>query len=223
MPNPTFDEITGLPISPDDDYDYVADPLRNDPKRHLPKDVDSVTARQKEAASRGVPYYPSPWECQELGKWWVVPEDEQEELMRAETPRHAWVEMIEPRLADPSLYHGSIDETPTAWDGMLTEHANWGNIVTTTRIGVQWLQLRPEALGKGTNATKTISTIMRSLGWTTRRQRVEGMRVAPHVWVVSVPSGTVYRLPSDGTDENSENGAGSVRNDIRTDDDDIPF
>ena len=61
----------------------------------------------------------------EKGKWWNVPEREHEELMKSETPRHAWEEMIAPRLADQTLFRGTQRQTPTPWDGTLVEHANW--------------------------------------------------------------------------------------------------
>lgn len=162
--------------------DYPESFMRNDPRRHLPNDVESVARRQDEANARGEPYYPTPWECQELGKWWNVPEDEQAELIKAETADHAWQEIIEQRLTDPGLYHGRPDETPTAWDGGISDTANWGNIVTNTRIGTLWLRLNPDALGRGTGTSKTISGIMRKLGWTLRRMRVPGMMTMPHVW-----------------------------------------
>lgn len=151
-------------------------------------------------------------EMLELGKWWNVPEDEQAELIEAETADHPWQEIIEPRLAERGLYRGTPDEEPTPWDGSLAEHAQWGNIVTITRIGVLWLRLNPDSLGRGTANTKAISAIMRKLGWTLKRTRVAGMVTVPRVWT----------HPESIRNELQEI-ADNARNAYRTDDDDIPF
>jgi len=188
------------------------DRFANDPRRHLPNDLESVQRRQAEAMARGEPYYPTPWECQEMGKWWNVPEDEQAELIAAETAEHPWQEIIEPRLAERGLYHGRQDETPAPWDGSLADSANWGNIVTNVRIGVLWLKLNPDSLGRGTANTKAISAVMRKLGWELKRTRVEGMASRPNVWTHVESIGDEIR-----------NVADNVRNDSRTDNDDIPF
>jgi hypothetical protein len=210
--NPTHDPVTGRAIHPQDDYDYGRDVHRNDPRRHLPNDLDSVEARQEAASAAGQPYFPTPWECWNIGKWWNVPEDEQAELIAGETAEHPWQEIVEPRLVERGLYRGRQDETPTPWDGSLADGANWGNIVTNVRIGVLWLRLNPDSLGRGTTNTKAISAIMRKLGWELKRTRVPGMRTSPKVWTHPESIGN-------GISEIADD----VRNDIRTDDDDIPF
>lgn len=182
------------------------------PESDQPNDLASIRARQDAAKAAGRPYFPSPAECQELGKWWNVPEDEQALLIAGETADHPWQEMIEPRLADAGLYRGLIGQTPTPWDGTISDSTSWGNIVTVTRIGVQWLRLNPDALGRGTVATKTISAIMRKLGWTLTRTRVDGMISAPKVWTHTETIG------NETTDI-----ADNVREHTRTEDDDIPF
>ncbi len=208
MPRLTHDPVTGRAIHPMDDYDYVTDPRRSDERRHLPNDTASVSARQKEANDRGEPYWPTKWECVHLGKWWNVPEEEHAALIAAETADHAWHDIIENKLAsEPSLYHNAPGEIPTPWDGSLAEHATWGNIVTTTRIGIQWLRLNAEAFGRATGTAKNISSTMRRLGWTLKRTRVQGMATLPNVWIK--PSWVC----STSSDSIVNNG----------DDDDIPF
>lgn len=227
MPNnPTHDPVTGREIDRLDDYDYTADRLRGDPRRHLPNDLESVTARQHAANAQGEAYYPSPWECWHKGKWWNVPEDEQAVLIADETADHPWQEILEPRLSERGLFRGSDGEVPTPWDGSLGEGSNWGNIVTVTRIGVLWLRLNPDSLGRGTANTKAISAIMRKLGWTLRRQRVPGMATQSKVWINPVPN-AFHEGDSEGTNEfrGNRNGvfADTVSETTRTDDDDIPF
>ncbi len=106
-------------------------------------------------------------------------------------------------------------ETPTLWDGVVSETANWGNTVTTMRIGVQWLRYTLESMGRGTSHIKTISAHMRSLGWEPRRQRIDGMTARPWVWTVSEAIFGRW-------DRNSEH-ADTVQQSISTDNDDIPF
>ena len=212
MPRLTHDPVNGWEIHPDDDYPYDRDPCRNDPRRHLRNDTVSVAARQKEANDRGEPYFPTPWECWNIGKHWNVPTEAQEELIEASRPPNALREMIEPKLNDPSLFHGAPDEVATPWDGTMGQSANWGNIVTNIRIGVQWIGYHPGDLGKSSREIKNIGSCMRELGWTSERRRVDGMDTRPMIWI----------KPNWIRSANSEN-SDSVRNDSRTDDDDIPF
>lgn len=146
------------------------------------------------------------------GQWWNVPDDEQAELIEAETAEHPWQEMIEPKLNDATLYRGALGQVATPWDGTIGEATDWGNIVTVTRIGVQWLRLNPDALGRGTQATKTISAIMRKLGWELKRTRVRGMLSAPKVWTHPESIGNRIQEIADNAREAS-----------RIDDEDVPF
>lgn len=166
----------------------------------------------------------------EKGKWWNVPEKEHAELMRVETTTHPWEEMIAPRLAERGLFLGRDGEAATPWDGTLVEHANWGNIVTTTRIGIQWLRLTPDSLGRGMANTKTIGACMRKLGWEMQRRRVDGMEIRPNVWTPTPEILSLMLTDSLGTALGTEiirdrigHNAAAIEISIRTDDEDIPF
>lgn len=118
-----------------------------------------------------------------LGQWWNVPGDEQDALIEAERAVHPWEEIIEAKLGQWQGYTGRDDVRPTPWDGTLAEATDWGNTLTVTRIAVQWLRLSPETLGRGMSNGKTISSIMRKLGWDLRRVRVPGAQGLPYVFV----------------------------------------
>jgi hypothetical protein len=174
------------------------------------------------------PEIPANADALEAGKWWNVPADEQAVLMDAETARHAWHEIIEARLGREMgagwIFTGNLSATgpasrPSPWDGTATETTDWGNTLTIPRIGIQWLGLSSETLGRNTAAARIIASVMRSLGWETRRQRIAGMSDRPWIFVCPVPSesGNEQALEVPDSDERylSEQG--------RSDDADIPF
>ncbi len=127
----------------------------------------------------------------QMGKWWNVPEDEQVALMADETVRHGWQGMLEARLhreiADNNVYRGlpTRDVAVTAWNGLVGEGADWGTLLTSERIALQFLGLQSSELGRGSVATKTIGSIMRGLGWELKRMRVAGRSDRPHAWTLS--------------------------------------
>lgn len=167
-----------------------------------------------------------------MGAWWNVPSDEQESLMDAETYVHPWQEVITARLRTArGLYTGALGERITPWDGSTGEGTDWGNALTVTRIGIEWLGLTPEQLGRGSAAGKTIGACMRALGWTLRLQRVHGTAERLKVFVLSpinedgtprapgLPSSMVSDETIDATgdrDDMPTSGGGSS-------DDDMPF
>lgn len=164
----------------------------------------------------------------EAGKWWNVPADEQAVLMDAETARHAWHEIIEARLGREMeagwIYTGNpaargTAGRPTPWDGTVTETTEWGNTLTIPRIGIQWLGLSSETLGRNTAAARIIAGVMRSLGWETRRQRISGMSERPWVFVCPVP----YESQNEQEQEVTEPDERFLSEQGRSDDADIPF
>jgi hypothetical protein len=126
-----------------------------------------------------------------IGQWWNVPEGEQEALIEDETFVHPYQERIAARLASENLsqFHlGRLGGDPVAtfWDGTANESTDWGNTLTVTRIGVQWLDLSSDSLGRGSAAGKTIGACMRALGFETRQLRRPGTTERVKVYVVSL-------------------------------------
>lgn len=165
----------------------------------------------------------------ELGKWWNVPSEEQAVLMDAETFIHPWSDTIAARLTDVSGYYTGLPTSPrpTAWDGTTGDAADWGNLLTVTRIGIAWLGLTHDQLGRGSATGKTIGAIMRSLGWTATQVRIPGSTLRTKAYVLSpmrVAEIENQRLErADMAAENNNGDIGDTRDIVRDDCEDIPF
>lgn len=166
------------------------------------------------------------------GQWWNVPEAEQIELMDAETYVSPWQETVEAKLVDMSAYYiGLPSQRPTRWDGTANESTDWGNLLTVTRIGVQWLDMTREQLGRGSANGKTIAAIMRSLGWELKQVRVPGGSDRVKAFVLSLQRAydiEAQRLTETGLWSAAHSGDTGDTEDNRSDtvnnrDDDIPF
>lgn len=168
-----------------------------------------------------------------LGQWWNVPSAEQVELMDAETFESPWQAMIESRLAAELArgtiwrgQHGTANVGIEPWDGTANETTQWGNLLTVTRIGVQWLNLTLEQLGRGSAYGKTIAAIMRGLGWELKQVRIPGSSLRTKAFVLSLQSQAQGGSSSgdDGSHASAENRSDmNGRSDNRIDDEDMPF
>lgn len=125
------------------------------------------------------------------GKWWNVPTAEQEELIEGETLRHGWHSIIEARLETEirrnTVYRGLLsgDIAVTAWDGTISDATDWGSLVTTERIALQWLALQSSEIGRSSATGKSIGAIMRAIGWELKRMRIPGRTERVYAWVLS--------------------------------------
>lgn len=167
----------------------------------------------------------------ERGKWWNVPALEQEELMEAETHQSPMHDAIAGRLRS-EMQAGNVwlgqrtiegNQGVIHWDGNMSPTAQWGNLLTVLRIGVQWLGLSADSLGKGTAHAKTIGTCMRALGWEPKQVRLSSYdKVRAYV---PGPGAYLMTGQDDAEGESAENVTQSngTRRDNGTDENDIPF
>ena len=162
------------------------------------------------------------------GRWWNVPADEQAELIEAETFASPFQEMIAARLQVEGA-RGTVwrpGDAVRPWDGTLGDATDWGNLLTVSRIGVQWLGMSPDTLGRGMAHAKTIGACMQALGYEARQVRLPGSGERVRAYVLS-------RLNSDsGANSASAQNEGEFGNsnsdttgqrDNCIDDADIPF
>lgn len=165
----------------------------------------------------------------ERGSWWNVPEDEQRTLIEAETFVSPIQDIIESHLAHElprgGIWRGPQDGEPRPWDGSARPEADWGTLLTVLRIGVQWVGMTPEMLGRGSAHAKTISACMRALGWDVMRLGIAGR---PRVFVRPFDSeargDVAQNWNSQNVSElNGPNGHNGPNGQDRIDDDDIPF
>lgn len=171
-----------------------------------------------------------------LGQWWNVPQDEQVELMEAETFESPLQSMIATRLAvelergtvwqGSSGMPGSYNVGVTSWDGTARDTTEWGNLLTVMRIGVQWCNMTPDQLNRGSTYGKTIAAIMRSLGWELKQVRMPGTGERVRAFVLSLDGGS-RAVTNDHLQSPLENRSDRRdrrdRRDNGIDDEDIPF
>jgi putative DNA primase/helicase len=132
--------------------------------------------------------------------WWDVPEEEQARRIEAERHVDPWEDVLIRSLSHESLYDGWNAVVPDAGDNSVSENANFGSLITTTRIGVQWLRMTPEQTSR---SARKIAEIMRGLGWHQVKLRAQNSRNPVRFWVrlerpVEAVGGTDFGLG--GTD-----------------------
>jgi hypothetical protein len=147
------------------------------------------------------------------GKWWDVPEDEQRALVEEERADNPWEDIIAGRLHDEALYDGWNSVDRDAGDGNLSESADWGTLVTTARIAIQWLRLPPEGIARH---SKQIARIMHGIGWKHTRFRARRAQVPPRAWVRRSANAT----ERGEIEENVHADAPQIAEEVQ---DDIPF
>lgn len=101
--------------------------------------------------------------------WWIVPKAEQEARIENERVEDPWEEVIIHKLSAEPLCRSLYDMDRRPHDGNFGQSADWGNLLTTLRILVQWLGVDPEHAGR---YTKRVGGILRRLGWEQHRVRL---------------------------------------------------
>lgn len=184
--------------------------------------------RARIAAMMNEPAIPAAAAVLDRGQWWNVPLDEQAALMEEETYVSPLFEMISARLhaelARSNVWRGQLGEPMRPWDGTAGDTADWGNLLTVTRVGVQWLNMTQDQLGRGSGTGKTIGACMRSLGWTTRQVRVPGSTERAKVYVLSpIDSADGAAQLHNGENNEYQNTIGDIGDIGDTIDDEAPF
>lgn len=124
--------------------------------------------------------------------WWEMPEDEQARRVEAERAIDPWEDIIGGKLYGSDIYTGFDGDggpEPRLWDGTFSDSADWGTVVTTQRVGIQWLRMTPEILGRN---SRRIGAILRTLGWEPAVRRINSGHTT-RLWVLRPgvsPSGT---------------------------------
>lgn len=165
--------------------------------------------------------------------WWEVPVEEQERKIEAERSVDPFEEIIEARLTREPIYGGEPGETLEPWDGTVSEHTAWGNLLTVNRIGISWMKMTPEMVGRN---AKRIAGALRKLDFVSTQARVPGQSKPVRFWLPNPIGGDVANggdfmtdsgvrtrdMSDDNTDTRNsvENEAARVLPEL---DDDIPF
>lgn len=145
--------------------------------------------------------------------WWEVPVEEQERRVEDERSVDPYEEIIAARMDRESIYSGGMEEEITAWDGTVSEHTVWGNVLTVNRIGISWMKMTPEMVGRN---AKRIAGALRRLGFEPKMGRLPGHPKVLRYWLP--PS--VTNASEEGVSVTNSGVDACIGNEI---DDDIPF